>query len=98
MRKYEKPIVMKVESLSEGIYMASGEKASGAGSCIDCESRYMCGNRTKPKDWYQENDIMMDRGCEGCPYLYNPFGPHGSSLMPEWERRGYSPTDNYKYS
>lgn len=99
MKSYEKPTVIRPEELSEGIYLDSGDNAGTA----QCESRHMNGVYHRPKDWYQDADTMLDRGCEGCPagYSYTECRREednfGDPLMPKWELLGYSPESNYKY-
>ncbi len=57
MMHYEKPDILRVDNLSEGVYLASGQ--------FVCGSKYLQGNWIKP--WQQSSgDIMHVRGCEGC--------------------------------
>jgi hypothetical protein len=98
--KYEKPLVVCVDDVSEGVYAASGEK---------CDSIYMNGV-------WQGADYSMGSvsgvtyrqlyGCEGCrayrkngcglllDYVesgYAPsYGSDGGFRKPEWEAQGHA--------
>lgn len=77
--------------------------SAGSQTGSECQSSYMKGVYHRPKDWYQENDTMITRGCEGCPAAYSNTKcrrnekTYGDPLMPKWEALGKDPDSNYKY-
>lgn len=95
MMHYEKPDILRVDNLSEGVYLASG------GVPI-CGSIYLRGEWRKP--WGNSNGTMLEvRGCEGCSAddgdgckikkgKYDQLNPNGD-FRPTWEQKGYKPDD-----
>lgn len=106
MKNYEKPMVLLNEELMEGIYMASGDTASGGndGSARPkCDSVYMNGEYHKPD--YSINNNIDGLGCNGCPAFrenacgiqteeyWGSYDTDNGNRMPEWERNGKGPYD-----
>ncbi len=95
MRTYEKPMALKTEGTSEGVYLASGEIVGGR-----CGSIYLKGVFHKPNHSGNAMGTNIDvRGCEGCP-----GGDDGNECKilkgeywsdkdyrPTWERNGEAP-------
>lgn len=109
MKKYEKPVVIENEGLAEGIFMASGDAASGG---VKCDSKYMNGVWQAPdySDWAGgTRGYRQQFGCLGCPantasacglQTHYPDSGNAASYdvdngnrMPSWERKGYGPDD-----
>ncbi len=93
MERYEKPIVLMNEDISEGIYAASGSGSKES----KCDSKYFKG--TWHQMIYTTNPISSDRGCEGCYGNWNDGSCHVQNyerkekdqFMPSWEKAGLSP-------
>ena len=62
--KYQKPMIIINEELSEGVYSASGSTIS---SQYKCKSIYMNGLYQQPTYNPIEDGYKLGRGCEGCP-------------------------------
>ena len=60
MRMYERPEVMMVENLAEGVYLASGD---GAGSTTESSGGATTGERTGENWWGSEGQIMFAIPC-----------------------------------
>lgn len=94
MTRYEKPDILRVDNLNEGVYLASGNPV--------CGSIYLRGEWRKP--WVNSNGTMIEvRGCEGCSAddgdgckikkgKYDQLNPNGD-FRPTWEQKGYKPDD-----
>ncbi len=68
MRTYEKPYMLSIEDLMEGIYAASGDAASSGGP--ECDSIYMNGvwQGQDHSAWNgAERGYKQQFGCLGCP-------------------------------
>ena len=98
MKHYEKPDILRVDNLAEGVYLASG-------GLPVCGSVYLRGVWHKPT--YSGTDMLVFRGCEGCSAddgdgckilkgKYDQLNPNGD-FRPEWERRNYKPEDDPIY-
>lgn len=96
--KYEKPIAVIEDAVTENVYAASG----GAGGSV-CQSVWMQGVYHAPENAPAIGTEIerITRGCEGCPAAQGAcrldLGPFGTPLMPRWERAGYGPHDIYRY-
>lgn len=70
MKKYEKPMVYRIEQNTEGVYLASGSGTSETGNALKCDSIYMKGNWQAPdySDWNGgTRGYKQQFGCLGCP-------------------------------
>lgn len=104
MRAYEKPIVVLIDEMAEGIYAASGSTGGGNGSTENkvCDSIYIKGQFTKSdySDW-QNGTNINGRGCEGCPANWSDGRCHVESYAasedcrPSWEKQGKLPNDKW---
>ena len=59
MKHYEKPDILRVDNLNEGVYLASGDPV--------CGSKYLMGNWIKPSRGTSQGERLQVWGCEGCP-------------------------------
>lgn len=99
MKHYEKPDILRVDNLNEGVYLASGNPV--------CGSKYLMGNWIKP--WGTSNGtIKQVRGCEGCSADdgnkckiavgdTSQLNANGD-FRPTWERDGKKPDDSPWYN
>lgn len=100
LKKYEKPIVLANEELSEGVYASSG---STGGS--KCDSIYMIGiyRALVTHGDADSNHTMSERGCEGCPANWNngrcniDSCNYEDKFMPSWEEKGFQPTSLWEW-
>lgn len=98
MRSYEKPMAVKVNDLSEGIYLASGSEAVES-SRIVCQSKYMNGVWQKPTSGSEPGPVKTRRGCEGCSaddgdgckILKGGELNENGVFKPTWEQAGMAP-------
>lgn len=95
MMHYEKPDILRVDNLSEGVYLASG-------GLPVCGSAYMGGHYHIPNP-NDASNVMAFRGCDGCSAqdgdkckievgAYDQLNPNGI-FMPTWEQQNKLPTD-----
>ena len=92
MMHYEKPDILRVDNLSEGVYLASGGVAV-------CKSQFLKGNWTKPHRGIYQGPRVEVWGCEGCPggddgdYCKLAKGEvhDDKDYRPTWEREGLDP-------
>ncbi len=108
MTNYEKPEVIRIAELSEGVYMASGSVVEG-GTQIDeqtpvCRSRYLMGVWHRPNRGFTEQGPALEKyGCEGCSAddgdgckiakgKAEDLNGNGD-FRPTWERNGHEPGD-----
>lgn len=101
--KYEKPVIVAVDEMAEGVYLSSGDQAK------KCESKYMNGTYHRPSPSNIEGAVCQygDLGCRSCPADNNwdcalltnrPLATDcltDGRLMPKWEYMGKTPTDTY---
>jgi len=97
MMHYEKPVILQVENLAEGIYLASGDVADNGG----CESQYMNGEWHQQK-WYisEPTPVIEAYGCRGCAAddghkckLKEQAKWNGGVFKPQWEQDGKDPNE-----
>lgn len=70
MNSYEKPILQINPDLAEGVYLASGDAATGGDGGPKCDSIYMKGVWQAPdySDWAGETrGYKQQFACLGCP-------------------------------
>ncbi len=108
MRKYEAPVVMANEEMSEGVYAASGTVENAIG----CDSIYMQGTYQAPdySDWAGvTRGYKQQFGCLGCPAFTadacgltthyvesgnaSSYDVDNGKRKPSWEAKGYGPND-----
>ena len=101
--KYERPVIVKVEDTTEGVYLSSGDQKK------ECQSKYMNGTYQRPNPSSVPGATCQygDLGCRSCPADNNwdcalvtgrPIATTnltGGTLMPKWEYDGHTPTDTY---
>lgn len=109
MKNYEKPMLVRTEQMSEGVYLASGAEinpgaGSESGSTAEsrCKSKYMKGNYVQPTNNPIEDGYKKGRGCEGCP-AWNGSSCRLQSapdemnwdgdFRPAWEVQGHFPDE-----
>ena len=91
MKHYEKPDILRVDNLNEGVYLASGDPV--------CGSKYLMGNWIKPSRGTSQGERLQVWGCEGCP----ADDGNGCKIKkgemhdimdyrPNWEKNGLDPT------
>lgn len=69
MNNYEKPVVLKLDEVAEGVYAASGAAASDQQGEIVCQSVYIQGVWHRPNTYTpgrDQEEVITRRGCEGC--------------------------------
>lgn len=103
--KYEKPVVHLTDTVSEGVYLASGaQETSGSqgGSQYRCKSKYMNGVYQKPTFISNGDGYKIVRGCEGCPaqdgescrFVSHPEQMNwDGDFRPTWEQQGHGPDE-----
>lgn len=93
--RYEKPVIVKVDDVAEGVYLASGQK--------QCQSKYMNGTykRPNPSNIPGAECKYGDLGCRSCPADINwncalqtgegiqSLDKTGGKYMPLWEYEGH---------
>lgn len=96
--KYEKPVVHLTDTVSEGVYLASGAQG---GSQYRCKSKYMNGVYQKPT-YINSDGFKIARGCEGCPardgescrFVSHPEQMNwDGDFRPTWEKEGHGPDE-----
>lgn len=101
--RYERPIAVAAEGMSEGVFLASG--AGEQEGKIACQSKYMKGvwKKPDPRENYTQQIAAWRKGCEGCSADdgdgckiakgkgedLNPYGV----FKPTWEQQGKGPDD-----
>lgn len=103
MMHYEKPDILRVDNLNEGVYLASGDTQE---TKAVCKSIYMLGVFHKPNSSNPNGGTNMEVcGCQGCPagddgdecgLIKGYVGDYNKDFRPAWERRGESP-DKFTY-
>lgn len=97
--KYEKPVVHLTDTVSEGVYLASGAQG---GSQYRCKSKYMNGVYQKPTFISNGDGYKIVRGCEGCPaqdgescrFVSHPEQMNwDDDFRPTWEKEGHGPDE-----
>lgn len=107
MKNYEKPVVIKTEELTEGVYLASGDAVAGGGATDGgatdvngtCDSKYLQGAWNRPWTNKQPESNLNTLGCQGCPgddgngckLLKGETKIADKTYQPTWEREGYPP-------
>ena len=92
MKHYEKPDILRVDNLNEGVYLASGDPV--------CGSKYLMGNWIKPSRGTSQGERLQVWGCEGCP----ADDGNGCKIKkgemhdiidyrPNWEKNGLDPNE-----
>jgi hypothetical protein len=93
MNNYNKPEILVVDGLAEGIYASSG--SSGA----SCESLYMNGVFTVGTYSPITDGYKIGRGCEGCHANWGKCAIGDPNLNPDqdfrpsWEKAGKGPDE-----
>lgn len=96
--KYEKPVVHLTDTVSEGVYLASGAQG---GSQYHCKSKYMNGVYQKPTN-IDSDGFKIAKGCEGCPaqdgescrFVSHPEQMNwDGDFRPTWEQQGHGPDE-----
>ncbi len=101
--KYERPLIVTVNDVAEGVYLASGEPKK------ECQSKFMNGNYQTPNPSNIPGATCQygDLGCRSCPADINwacalqtgegiqGLDKTGGKFMPIWEYEGHTPTDTY---
>lgn len=101
--RYERPLIVAMSEIAEGVYLASGEEPK------HCQSQYMNGTyqRPNPSNIPGATCQYGDLGCRSCPADINwacalqtgdglqGLDVTGGKLMPKWEYDGHTPTDTY---
>ena len=96
--KYEKPVVHLTDTVSEGVYLASGAQG---GSQYRCKSKYMNGVYQKPTH-INSDGFKIARGCEGCQawdgescrFVSHPEQMNwDGDFRPTWEQQGHGPDE-----
>ncbi len=92
MKNYEKPEIIVVDNLAEGIYASSGKTGQ------TCDSIYMngifvLGTKSPITDGYKKG-----RGCEGCPANWGDKCAvselnYDGDFRPSWEVEGKGPDE-----
>lgn len=100
---YEKPVVVEVKELAEGVYAASGEVVY-----TTCQSKYLKGNYQVPTGSSTGRYYMGDTvtgsvlGCQTCKHDRN-YACHVAEdrptkpPMPVWEAEGHTWDEPFTY-
>ena len=97
MTRYEKPDILRVDNLAEGIYLASGDPVEEQPVCM---SKYLKGNWIKPSRGTYQGARLEVWGCEGCPAddgdgckILKGEVHDNMDYRPNWEKAGLSPDE-----
>lgn len=95
---YQKPIIVSINDLAEGVYAASGSQNTTS----RCKSIYMKGVYQQPTYNPIEDGYKIGRGCEGCPawngtscrFISAPDEMNwDGDFRPTWEVQGHKPDE-----
>lgn len=101
MTKYERPDILRVDNLAEGVYLASTATDDGKPEPV-CGSIYLKGVWQRPNGTHgNQRPVIEVRGCEGCSAddgdgckitkgKTSDLNANGD-FRPTWERNGLTP-------